>query len=65
MTIFVMFFVELMAARFDVFGSHDHHDDLESADPALDIAADHAKENDTAKLQDGKHSSYESMCTTA
>lgn len=31
-----MFFIELMAARFDIFGEMDHND-LESYDPALDL----------------------------
>ncbi|TVY47087.1 Zinc-regulated transporter [Lachnellula occidentalis] len=35
MTIFLMFFIELMASRFDVFGEHAH--DLEATDPAKDI----------------------------
>ncbi|TVY38681.1 Zinc-regulated transporter [Lachnellula subtilissima] len=35
MTIFLMFFIELMAARFDVFGAHAH--DLEATDPAKDL----------------------------
>ncbi|ESZ99225.1 hypothetical protein SBOR_0432 [Sclerotinia borealis F-4128] len=35
MTIFSMFFIELMASRFDVFGEDSH--DLESADPAKDL----------------------------
>lgn len=36
MTIFVMFFIELMAARFDVFGNQGHSHDLETSDPARD-----------------------------
>ncbi|KAB8295835.1 hypothetical protein EYC80_008657 [Monilinia laxa] len=35
MTIFSMFFIELMASRFDVFGEDQH--DLEAADPAKDL----------------------------
>ncbi|KAI9648968.1 low-affinity Zn(2+) transporter zrt2 [Ciborinia camelliae] len=35
MTIFSMFFIELMASRFDVFGEESH--DLEAADPAKDL----------------------------
>jgi zinc transporter 1/2/3 len=35
MTIFTMFFIELMAARFDLFGSKAH--DLEASDPSLDM----------------------------
>lgn len=35
MTIFVMFFIELLAARFDVFGQHEH--DLESSNPSPDL----------------------------
>jgi zinc transporter 1/2/3 len=34
MTIFLMFFIELMAARFDVFGEKDHDHDLEASDPS-------------------------------
>ncbi|CAG8957225.1 hypothetical protein HYFRA_00009427 [Hymenoscyphus fraxineus] len=37
MTIFVMFFIELMAARFDVFGTQGHSHDLETNDPARDF----------------------------
>jgi len=33
MTVFTMFFIELMAARFDVFGKQAH--DLEATDPSL------------------------------
>lgn len=36
MTIFVMFTIELLASRFDIFGSHSH-DDLEKADPSANI----------------------------
>jgi zinc transporter 1/2/3 len=36
MTIFVMFFIELMAARFDIFGRQ-AHDDGEASDPARDL----------------------------
>ncbi|KAF7862655.1 hypothetical protein EAF04_007528 [Stromatinia cepivora] len=35
MTIFTMFFIELMASRYDVFGKDSH--DLEAADPARDL----------------------------
>ncbi|KAM3087285.1 low-affinity Zn(2+) transporter zrt2, variant 2 [Clarireedia jacksonii] len=35
MTIFTMFFIELMASRFDVFGENSH--DLEAADPSKSI----------------------------
>jgi zinc transporter 1/2/3 len=35
MTVFVMFFIELMAARFDVFGRQAH--DVEASDPAQDL----------------------------
>jgi len=30
MTIFVMFFIELMASRFDIFGGHSHESDMEA-----------------------------------
>lgn len=44
MTIFLMFFIELMAARFDLFGAHEH--DLESAKPATDPTGYTEKQND-------------------
>ncbi|CZT40740.1 probable ZRT2-Zinc transporter II [Rhynchosporium secalis] len=39
MTIFTMFFIELLASRYDVFGSHEH----ESADPAVNLLRDTEK----------------------
>jgi hypothetical protein len=33
MTVFTMFFIEIMASRFDIFA----HVDLEGADPAMDL----------------------------
>ncbi|KAL3423386.1 ZIP zinc/iron transporter [Phlyctema vagabunda] len=47
MTVFVMFFIELMAARFDVFGDHTH--DLESSDPARDLM----RQTKEARIQTG------------
>ncbi|KAJ5050652.1 uncharacterized protein L3040_002527 [Drepanopeziza brunnea f. sp. 'multigermtubi'] len=38
MTIFVLFFIELMVSRFDVFGAHDH--DPEAIDPAKKLLRD-------------------------
>jgi zinc transporter 1/2/3 len=35
MTVFTMFFIELMASRFDVFGHQEH--DLEASDPSRDL----------------------------
>lgn len=35
MTIFLMFFIELLAARFDIFGEQAH--DLEAADPSMNL----------------------------
>lgn len=35
MTVFVMFFIELLAARFDAFGQQEH--DLEASDPSKDL----------------------------
>jgi hypothetical protein len=35
MTVFVMFFIEIMASRFDFFG--ENHTDLEARDPAMDL----------------------------
>lgn len=36
MTIFTMFFIELLVSRFDIFGEHEH-EDVEAADPAADL----------------------------
>ncbi|KAK7751470.1 low-affinity Zn(2+) transporter zrt2 [Diatrype stigma] len=36
MTIFVMFTIELLASRFDIFGGHSH-DDVEAADPSVNV----------------------------
>jgi solute carrier family 39 (zinc transporter), member 1/2/3 len=44
MTIFLMFFIELMAARFDVFGAHAH--DLEASDPAKELVTQAEKYSD-------------------
>ena len=41
MTVFTMFFIELMAARFDVFGEQAH--DLEASDPSIDLLKDSEK----------------------
>lgn len=35
MTIFTMFFIELMASRFQIFGDHSH--DIEASDPTKDM----------------------------
>jgi hypothetical protein len=43
MTIFTMFFIELMAARFDVFGHQEH--DLESSDPSKAVLRASEKPN--------------------
>ncbi|KAK0113240.1 hypothetical protein ONS95_014936 [Cadophora gregata] len=42
MTIFTMFFIELMASRFDVFGSHEH--ESETVDPAKNLLRDTEKD---------------------
>jgi zinc transporter 1/2/3 len=53
MTVFTMFFIELMAARFDIFGQQSH--DLEASDPAQDLMRQNEKYNDTQlTLQKGK-----------
>jgi hypothetical protein len=44
MTIFTMFFIELMAARFDIFGSKAH--DIEASDPSLDLIRQNEKSRD-------------------
>jgi hypothetical protein len=55
MTVFTMFFIELMASRFDVFGEQ-HASDLEKSDPAKDLMRGSEKYGDTdSTLQKGKH----------
>lgn len=44
MTVFTMFFIELMAARFDIFGSKSH--DIEASDPSLDLMRQNEKFHD-------------------
>lgn len=44
MTIFAMFFIELMASRYEFFG-HSHDQDLESRDPAQHVLRKSAAEN--------------------
>lgn len=59
MTIFLMFFIELMTARFDVFGGHEHAHDLEAAAPVVGSNEQLEKCNDgsgsTSKYQALKH----------
>lgn len=38
MTVFTMFFIELMASRFEIFGLHDQ--ELEAHDPSMDLLGD-------------------------
>jgi len=60
MTVFTMFFIELMASRFDVFGEQ-HASDLEKSDPAKDLMRGSEKYGDTdSALQKGKH--YPLIC---
>jgi zinc transporter 1/2/3 len=49
MTVFTMFFIEIMAARYDVFGAQAH--DLEASDPSKDLirASDKACHNTPLK----------------
>jgi solute carrier family 39 (zinc transporter), member 1/2/3 len=52
MTVFTMFFIELMAARFDIFGPKQH--DLEASDPAQDLIRQNEKFHDApTTLQKG------------
>jgi zinc transporter 1/2/3 len=60
MTVFTMFFIELMASRFDVFGEQ-HASDLEKSDPAKDLMRASEKYGDTDSThQKGKH--YPIVC---
>jgi solute carrier family 39 (zinc transporter), member 1/2/3 len=54
MTIFFMFFIELMAARFDVFGEQARG--LEATHPSRDIMGEREKYNHAnIEAQRGKH----------
>lgn len=53
MTIFTMFFIELMASRFDVFGEDSH--DLEAADPSKELMRQGEKSGPMVPFKDGKH----------
>jgi hypothetical protein len=53
MTIFLMFFIELLAARFDVFGEKAH--DLEAADPSMNLVRQvETKGAANSKIRKGK-----------
>lgn len=57
MTIFLMFFIELMAARFDVFGHKAH--DIESASPTIVPSAQGEKYTDSnTRSQSGKQQTF-------
>ncbi|KAE8451568.1 hypothetical protein EG329_003641 [Mollisiaceae sp. DMI_Dod_QoI] len=47
MTVFTMFFIELVAARFDIFG-HQDSNSLESSDPSVDLLRDTEKFSDSS-----------------
>jgi zinc transporter 1/2/3 len=51
-TIFTMFFIELMAARFEVFGEHNH--DLESNDPSRTVIRTAEKGDAKATVEQSK-----------
>ncbi len=62
MTVFVMFFIELMASRFDIFGERD----LEAADPAVDLIKRESRvgekaSGDEAPYQDSKPNALSSL----
>ncbi|KAH8801605.1 Zinc/iron permease [Xylogone sp. PMI_703] len=58
MTIFVMFFIELMAARFDVFGERGHSHDLEAAGHGLEAVMDQTEQpRRSAARKDSLHMS--------
>jgi hypothetical protein len=53
MTVFTMFFIELMASRFDVFGDQDHN--LEASDPSKEVMRHVEKRRDEGNsAQKGK-----------
>lgn len=51
MTIFTMFLLELMAARFDIFGHQDH--DLEASDPSKHLMKAPEKAGVKTSLRNG------------
>jgi len=51
MTVFMMFFIELMASRFDIFGEQD----LEAADPAMDLIRKRSAVGDKASDQEAPY----------
>lgn len=58
MTVFTMFFIELMAARFDIFG----HDDHSSSDPSVELLRDPEKlpaGSGSSSAQGGANGSHE------
>jgi len=56
MTVFTMFFIEIMAARFDIFGQQDGG--VEGSDPSADLL------RDTEKLSDRSGSSVDNVVVT-
>ncbi|TEY35442.1 hypothetical protein BOTCAL_0593g00070 [Botryotinia calthae] len=63
MTIFSMFFIELLASRFDVFGREDH--DLEAADPARDLIRRNTRDEKVDALKTSSPSDGNSYRETA
>jgi zinc transporter 1/2/3 len=52
MTVFTMFLIELMAARFDVFGHQEH--DLEASDPSKELFSASEKGDARTTVKEGK-----------
>lgn len=63
MTIFSMFFIELMASRFDVFGKESH--DLEAADPSKDLITGNTRNEKLDTLKTASPSEGNSYRETA
>lgn len=56
MTIFTMFLIELLAARFDIFGVHEH--DLESSDPSKNVLTKSASYRDEKPAHTHNHDGH-------
>jgi len=56
MTIFSMFFIELIAARYEIFGEQGH--DLEASDPASDLIKQQEKLGSKNRLNSSEHPNF-------
>ncbi|KAI0597570.1 Zinc/iron permease [Biscogniauxia sp. FL1348] len=59
MTVFVMFTIELIASRFDIFGHN--HDEAEAADPSLDVFKKNSQASGSPALTPHRHHSHDDI----